>query len=52
MSLTNDPYEVHKRRIRISVGMNFNGCTDVKKLSAHKKHKNAIDFECERRDVV
>ena len=52
MALTNDLYEVHKRRSGISLGMNSKRCTDGSEWSDHKKQMNDIHFECEMRDVA
>ena len=46
MTFTDDICEVHKRRIRISLGMNSKQCADGSKWSEHKKQPNVINFEC------
>ena len=52
MALTNDICELHKRHIRISLGINFKRRADGSKWSEHNKQTNAIHFKCKSHDVT
>ena len=52
MALTDDFYEVHKGRNGIFLGMNTKSCADGSEWSEHKKQKNEINFEFERRNIA
>ena len=52
MSITNDLCEVHKRHIKIYLGMNPKQCSNGSEWSEHEKQMNEIHFECERRDIA